>query len=276
MNVLYAIPTHKCNLSCPHCTIKDHEEKYDHIAFMSQLNNFDGHIILFGGEPTADRERLRAIIHSRKHTPYVSEIGSISTNLIILDDELIELYKEIGYVATSWNLTRFTDLQYGIWKANLCRLASAGIKPGVLITLTDDLLDYPMEEFLKIVDEWHSDYVSWIQFEHLISEDNTPEYYEKADNWLCELYKAWRSKIYVRTFDISLRWYYDCSHTYTLEPDGVMHNICPNAFYCRKTIPEECMLCEKATECKPCWLHAYCSYPKKLRTLIEKSIEREV
>lgn len=267
--ILYAIPTHHCNLNCPHCTIRDAEEKYDHIAFMSQLNNFDGIIILFGGEPTAERDRLNAIIHSREHNPHISEIGSISTNLIKLDEDLIKLYKKIGYVATSWNLARFTDTQYGVWKANLCRLASAGIKPGILITLTEDLLNHPMEDFLKIIDEWHPDYVSWIRFEHWISDTNTKEYYEKADSWLCDLYHKWRSPIKVQTFDKDLKWYYDCRDVYTLEPDGTLRNICPNGLYAKTCVPKECLTCEKSGECMPCRLQPYCSYPKKLRALLE-------
>lgn len=275
--MLYAIMTHKCNLSCPHCTIKDANEKFDHIAFMSELNNFEGKIILFGGEPTANRERMRAIFHSQEHTPHRSPIGSIATNLIILDDELINLYNKIGYVSTSWNHTRFTPDQYHTWLDNITRLGKSGVKPGIIITVTDDLMDSPIEEFLKIVDEWPSEYISWIKFEHLISNDNIPEYFDRADEWLCKLYTMWRSSITVETFDSSLMWYHDCSEVYTLEPDGTIHNVCPNGLYVKGGVPSECLTCDKASECRPCRLQHYCSYPKKLHALIcSKNNESEV
>jgi len=46
--VLYAIPTMKCNLNCDHCFIVDTPEEFNRDKFISQLNNFNGEIILFG------------------------------------------------------------------------------------------------------------------------------------------------------------------------------------------------------------------------------------
>lgn len=272
MKILYAIPTHHCNLSCPHCTIKDAEEHYDHEKFMQALNSFQGAITLFGGEPTSNRKRMMDVIQSNMSCPGAHSIGSIATNLIILDDELIELYKKIKYISSSWNYTRFTDEEYKIWLRNLKICADNGIKLGIIITLTDDLLKADIEEFLKTVDEWPSDAITWIRFEHWISESNTPDYYEEADQWLCDVYKRWRSPIYVKTFDKSIKWYYECSETYTLEPDGTLHNTCPNGLYVKRHMVDDCYTCSKASECKPCRLQCYCSYPNRLRELIESEV----
>lgn len=267
---LYAISSHHCNLSCSHCRIKDAPEEYNRDAFLEKLNSFEGNIILFGGEPTVHRDRMFDIIqNNREHGK--SPICSVATNLMILDDELIQLYEEIGYISTSWNRNRFTDSQYQKWLNNCNTLQDTKINCGIIITVTQDLIDYPIDQFLKTVDEWNEKVIRFIKFEHYIG-NVQDDYFQNADEWLCNVYRRWKSKIPVDTFTAEMPWYHDCRETYTLEPNGTMSNCCPNGLYVKHSILNECLLCEKASVCKPCRLLTACSYPKKLRELIESEV----
>ena len=107
---LYAIPTWNCNLNCPHCFIKDKSEIFNRDKFIEELNKFDGRISLFGGEVTSNLDRMFDIINSNKENG-VSKISGITTNLIILNNDLINLYKEFGSIGTSWNPNRFNDIK---------------------------------------------------------------------------------------------------------------------------------------------------------------------
>ena len=58
MKELYAVLTNQCNLSCPHCDIKSSElDDYNKELFLNAIKEFDGNIILFGGEPTLYKNR---------------------------------------------------------------------------------------------------------------------------------------------------------------------------------------------------------------------------
>lgn len=262
--VLYALPTTHCNLSCEHCDIKDRKEVYDRDAFIKQLTSFNSRIILFGGEPTLYRDRLFDIIeHDRAAN---KNIGSISTNLMILNDELISLYREIGHIATSWNPTRFRHNEYITWTENCNWLHAEGLTTSIMITLTDDLISMRPEEFLEIVRSWNPGVIKQIKLEHYVG-DTTPDYYHRVDRWLCELYGLWKeSDPYCTIFDKVKHWVFDCSGVYTLTPDGVLHQGCPHLM--TATTPDECYSCDKCTNCRPCQLHNYCSCPTELQKLV--------
>lgn len=267
MKLLYAIPTHQCNLRCPHCTIYGHDEKYDHDKFMSALNAFDGDVILFGGEPTLYRDRLFNIVNDNPS----GSIGGISTNLLTLDPELISLFQtKIGHVATSWNKTRFNLLQYKLWLANVHELANAGLKPLVLITLTHDLINEPASSFIKTMSGWNPDDIAEIQFEHYISPKNTAEYYRNVDSWLCDFCINRDPRFNIEIINNAPKWHHNCDEVYTLEPDGTLINKCPNALYTSIAVPNKCITCDKSNECRPCMLHHHCSRPNWLFELIEE------
>lgn len=269
MKTLYAIMTHNCNLSCPHCVIKDQPDGYDHEKFMKQLNSFDGVIILFGGEPTVHKDRMLQILtENRDHGN--SKIGSIATNMIKLEDWMKPWYQEIQYLSTSWNQTRFTQLEYIRWMNNLVTVGEWGLKPGIIITLTDDLIDKPPEDLVGEMMIWPSESIGFVRFEHYIGPEADEEYLKRADDWLCKLYEL-RHHINLRieTFDKNITWYHDCADVWTLEPNGRLTNTCPNGLYNRKNIIDKCMTCEHAIECMPCRLQRFCSYPHQLRKLLE-------
>lgn len=265
---LYAIVSHHCNLSCPHCHLKDSPEEYNRDLFIHELNNFDGNIILFGGEPTFHRDRMFDII-AENNKNGKRKIASIATNLMILDEEILDFYRDIHFISTSWNRTRFTGNQYNIWLDNCKRIGNEpNIHCAVIITMTEDLIDWNIDDFLKVVDHWDSDAIKYIKFEHCIG-DNRDGYFEQVDDWLCRLYKKWRSKIRVDTFDLTMDWYHDCSETYTLQPNGIIVNSCPNGLYVKPKVVHECLTCELANKCRPCRLQPECSYPTRLRKIIE-------
>lgn len=263
MKKVYALLTRQCNLSCPHCDIRSIEDNFNRDKFMEQLKQFDGRIVLFGGEPTLHQDRLMDIYYSNEDIR--KKIDTISTNLINMNDEIIKLIKDIGSIGTSWNPHRFTDEQYKIWLRHLDVLADNDIVTIVLVTLTDDLFQIEPSDFIKMVKTWNSKSIDYIRFESLVADNLTPEHYEKADNWLCELYKQWDCDIKIETFSL-YSWYYDCNGVYTLLPDGTLLNQCPN--YRPASTPIECYSCDRANKCRPCMLQDYCNYPKKFAKLV--------
>ena len=63
-------------------------------------------------------------------------------------------------------------------------------------------------------------------------------------------------------------WYFDCSEVYTLHPNGELVKGCPN--HKTESVPMECYSCERAEFCRPCALHNYCTFPKKLAEAIKR------
>ena len=268
---LYAIPTFKCNMCCPHCFINDGEEIFNEEKFMQELNQFNGEIVLFGGEPTYDLARMMKIIAmNKKHG--ISRVGGVTTNLIVLTPELIEFYRSIGGIATSWNKSRFSNSQYKIWKENCKRIHDAGVGIVLLVTLTEDLIHITPNEFIQIASEWADAGIQMIRFEYYIG-DHQPDYYTRVDEWLYQLACKWNLGISVEMFQKDYQMYFDCNSTYTLTPDGILHHCCPNGLYARSQLVSKCLICPNNEKCFPCKLQEGCSYPKKLRKYIEMESE---
>ena len=259
--ILYAMPTSLCNLSCPHCEIRTQHESYNEDRFLYEFHQWEGDVIIFGGEPTLFRDRLSNIISDPK-------IISITTNLLNLDDELIQYYNRI-HVSTSWNKSRFTNCEFNLWLSNLEKLKQHSIDVQLLITMTPDLIyDTPLDEFMEllhILEEKTS--ISVIHFEQLIDDNMTREFYMDVDEWLCTLYDQWVNKINISctTFDtIHLGLQNNCTGIfYTLTPDGSIRHGCAHIGEKIK-VCEDCIGCEYAHICTPCRFHKYCSFTKKL------------
>lgn len=265
MNILYAKLTNECNLSCPHCNILN-DVDYDEEKFFEQVNRFEGEIIAFGGEPTIYRDRLLRLFASKK-------VMSITTNLLILDDELIEYYKDIG-LATSWNENRFLEDQYDRWLMNLKILYEHDISCSVLITMTDQLIHSSPLEFIQMIKLWNDEYYSIenILLEQLIDPTKSQEFYDDVDDWLCEIHRLWNLydiHIENRIMKDLLHWNKDCNNIYTLEPNGTLRHHCPHPD--PRIIREECLTCSYADICRPCILQQHCTFPKKLYTMIKKN-----
>lgn len=270
MKKLYAILTNQCNLSCDHCFIRNAPEVYQKEQFLSQIKNFDGwNIVLFGGEPTLYEDRLFDVIEvvKEKKSP---TLLSITTNLMKLNDRILDFYRNLGGVGTSWNISRFSETQYKQWLINLDRFEEYHLQADVLITLTKDLIETPIDEFISIINKWNPKVIRTIKFEQYIGDDAKVDLYKKSDNWLCELYKKKdQLLIDVAIFHKEYRWYFDCTQTYSLTPGGNLHHGCPNGLYINRSIPTECFTCSNSNICRPCILQQYCTRPNKLRSMIE-------
>lgn len=261
---VYALLTRRCNLTCPYCDVKDIEDNFDHDKFINELRYLEGTIVLFGGEPTLYRDRLKEIVYD----PMIkNKVRSISTNLMVIDDELIQILKDVGGVSTSWNPSRFRNNEYEIWKTNL-DIVNGRITLRVLITLTFDLLNMSPSEAISIMGTWNRNTISDITFENLIDEKVDEDYFDRVGSWLCEIFELRKSmdeffpKIRCNMGDCSPKMF-DCSNIYTLNPDGTWQQGCPHTdklFY----VPDKCYSCELAALCRPCRLQKFCSFPKKL------------
>lgn len=258
---LYALLTRHCNLSCPHCNVKYPVEEFNEDKFIDQLRLYNnGTIIFFGGEPTLYQDRLLRVANDEI---IKTKKRSITTNLINLNDDLINLYHDIGSVATSWNPNRFDSEQYRIWLKHLDWLHNENIDPLVMVTLTKDLISMDAYDFLCIMHEWN---IKSIRFETYVGNDTDPKFWEDVDNWLCDVYRKWDSPIKNKIIDNVKRWYYECKDVYTLHPEGNITTGCPHRASIQ--IPDECYTCERVSICKPCRLQKYCSYPRKFAKLL--------
>ena len=269
--VVYALVTTNCNLSCPYCDAKNSIDNYDREKFINALDDFDGNIILFGGEPTLYPDRLIDIFLSR---PSINnKITSISTNLISFDDRVLTIFNIIGSISTSWNPSRFLDNEYKIWLNNLHILSNKipDVRVRILITMTDELLDIDSLSFNRIVSEWDKSIIKDIRFEYYVGDETNPNYFDRCDNWLCDIYKGWNSCIDIDNTKHGREIYYDCRNVFTLYPNGFIRNGCHHGN--NIIIPNECYTCDKINICKPCQLQKYCSYPKKFMELIQGGIK---
>lgn len=265
--ILYALITTHCNLSCPYCDVKNKEEFFNKELFIKKLTEFDGRIILFGGEPTLYPNRLIDVFLDN---PILNKkITSISTNLISINDKLLTIYQLIGYLSTSWNTDRFTSDQYKTWleNINIVKEKIPDVKINILVTMTDNLLKLSPNDFNDIISQWNKDAIDNIKFEHYIGDENTPKYFEKCDNWLCDIYKNWNKDFKMSNVNDILNWYHDCTNVFTIYPNGNIKNGCPHAVGI--SIPVECYSCERSSFCRPCQLQKYCSFPKKFYDLIK-------
>lgn len=262
MSTIYALLTRRCNLTCPYCDVKDVNDNYDHEKFINVLRSFNGGITLFGGEPTLYRDRLKSVLYDPGILP---KVMTITTNLMIMDDEMIQIFKDCKTIGTSWNPSRFNEKEYETWKKHLSML-SGHLRARVLVTMTFDLLRMDPSDVVDIIATWDNTAIRDVVFENLIDDRCDDKYFEKVDNWLCELYDAACEKKLVVKFTTNmgdqLIRCFDCSQIYHLEPDGTVKPGCPHTGK-HVYVPDACYSCDLAGECRPCRLQRYCSFPKK-------------
>lgn len=249
MNILYAMITRHCNLHCRHCNIHSEEnDNYNEEKFVNTIKDFNGKVILFGGEPS---------LHENRVAKVAQYADSISTNLLDISDNFISLCDTLN-VATSWNPFRFTWEQEKKWRSNIKRLNA---KPTLLITLTPDLI--MDESYFRYFRKYFDGLFYDIIFEQLISSDTNEEYFTEVDSWLIKLKRYW--DIYMKTYSSTLErkdWIFDCSRVKTLYPDGTTKNGCPQ--YKGMNVVNKCYSCDYADICRPCINQKLCTCPKQL------------
>lgn len=259
IDFLYVIPTYLCNLKCPHCTIRTKKDEYDDQRFINALiKHHDVPMVIFGGEPTLYPERINKICK-------YGNAQSISTNLINVDDQLIETIKKNRLnIATSWNPKRFNGSQYNVWINNIKLLAKHNLRTKVLITLTEDLIHENIHHLIMMFKQWSCiGSISDIQFEPLVDCTKTQSFYDQVDQWLVDIDNAWDNDIVPNYIVKQLaNWKFNCSRVYTLQPNGTITFGCP-----QNTTPQiniDCLSCEYVSVCQPCRLQSNCTFPKRL------------
>ena len=262
MKTLFAIPNFEGNLNCGYCELKNRRIQYNEAKFLETLKEFQGSVVLFGGEPLLFNKRLQKILETGK-------IDSISTNLLLLDRDIAEKLRGIA-VATTWTPGRFNNEELDIWLQKLKILSELNIDTKLLVTLSEDTIamkPIAVYEFLKTLEKFS---LNSILFEQLLDNSKGQEYYDNVDLWLCEMHELFYSLRLTNEIEeqISGGWNFDCSDTYTLYPDGKIRRYCPQ--FSSFTLNEMCYKCDRNIECRPCMLQNKCVFPKKLGNLIIK------
>ena len=260
MKTLYAIPNFECNLSCEYCDLKNKRVIYNEEKFLDALNSFQGSVVLFGGEPLLFKDRLYRILETDK-------INSISTNLLLLDRKIAERLNGIN-IATTWTPARFKNKDLKVWHEKLGILTEKEIEIMLLVTLSGDTIGTEPSkvfDFLKSLEKYS---ICSVLFEQLLDYTKEQEYYDKADSWLCEMHEYFNDIRFTNEIENQIKngWYFDCSNTFTLYPDGRIRKYCPQ--FLTYTINRTCYKCPNNITCRPCMLQKQCVYPKKLGDLL--------
>lgn len=260
MNTLYAIPNFECNLACGYCDLKNKRVIYNEEKFLEALKSFQGNVVLFGGEPLLFKDRLYKILETGK-------INSISTNLLLLDSEIAERLNGIN-IATTWTPKRFNNDTLKTWHEKLEILNEKKIETMLLVTLSEDTIGTePLKvfEFLKYLEKYS---IGSVLFEQLLDYTKNQDYYDKADLWLCEMHEYFKDLRFVNEIENQIKngWYFDCSNTFTLYPDGRIRKYCPQ--FSSYSLNTDCLKCKRNTTCRPCMLQNKCVYPQKLGNLV--------
>ena len=139
-----------------------------------------------------------------------------------------------------------------------------------LIVISITSCNLPKQDYIG-VNEYCCEEVCCEGYEHF--EDyyvgnNTEDYYQRADQFFCDVYKLNDTKLYISNIDIVRNGYcVDCSNIYTLSPNGAITHRCPLGY--KADLPIECSSCERSEYCKPCHLHKHCPFPHNFEKLIK-------
>jgi sulfatase maturation enzyme AslB (radical SAM superfamily) len=226
-------------------------DNFNEEKFFENYRKLSGEIILFGGEPLLNFERVRQLLSSNRN------VVTISSNMLLWNDaykELLSNYPNIE-IASSWNPFRFTEEQYKLWLKNIKDSARV---TNINITLTKDLFEYDWTAFIRVLQDLDSiDCIKYISFEPLV-----PDYDSYAgDVFLCKCYDIFKSlRIQIDLRKIFGKKY--CKGIQTLLPSGSIINDCPQWYVQNHTLLKECFDCSLIRICKPCKKICACSFPK--------------
>ena len=257
--IVYIKTTQSCNLSCKHCYVGQHRSKsevFDQIQTVKWLKAYcqefgidqsQLYIRFHGGQPfLCGLDKIKHVCESFK-----SSVKSCTTNLILLNDQIIQLVKEhffdpeIGswYIKTSWDKDiRFSQQELKLWELNIKRLLSEKIQFTVIVCLTKLLVDgmAPKDLWAYFKDLG----VKSIDFQRLTlsttSDKSLIPDYDHQDDWLYGLFQIWskeQKSIQVGMLDqlsfATKRVFLNCRHrtcmkdVLTINADGSV-GACPN------------------------------------------------
>lgn len=257
MKTLYALLTENCNLSCRYCDIKQHygEEEWREDNFFSSLKPFkNGHVVLFGGEPTMYKSRLYRALDECKDV-------SISTNLIFCDKEILDKISMIP-VATTFRILEKPLMDK--WVDNLKYLISRGTDVSILVTMDWFMLGYLSGtiDFEKVIDKCIIENKIPIRFEPLVGIEADDKYFEVYDKILLKILQNHfdEPERYINLQELD-NYKKDCSQVYTLYPNGKIYHGCPHRVDISPCT--DCLSCDRSSICQPCRLQKFCSFPRE-------------
>lgn len=265
IKTLYAIPNYECNLNCWYCKLKDKKIQYNEERFLKAINEFNGEIILFGGEPTLYPDRFESVINTGK-------ITSITSNMMNLNGQNAYNSKHCR-IATTFRPSKQ-------WFKNLKEVSSIndfGIR--ILVTLTNDLIRQVPSKLIEslLFLKQNECNIDSILFEQLLDENKTDSFYKAVDEWLYSIHFIYNLEdLGIRSIivdQILNGWYFNCKNVYTLDPDGTIKQGCPQKE--RYKTLDKCYMCEKANRCRPCVLQTKCVYPHKFGNEILKRYDKK-
>lgn len=255
--IIYIVPSWHCTLHCPHCYVHTYPDNYNEIKFINTLKKLkedysEANFVLHGGEPTLYKDRYNKIMDT-------GIITSICSNLITNKAMIDDINTRNITTSTSWNPNRFIkDSLFSMWLDNIEKLNN---KPLILITLDQDLLEYDIKDFIKLIHSLEEVGIIEILFEVLVDNKLDDSFQNKVDEWLCNIYDVWRIerfKIKNVIEDQILDWDFRCN-SLTLLPEGDIRKGCILGDECHKIL-KKCLTCKLASVCRPCVLHSRCSF----------------
>lgn len=212
-----------CNLNCSHCFtsgkngVKDHfnpKETGDWVeSFMSKYDDSTQYsLVIQGGEPFLVPVPVIREFTDRfkdRENVYITATSNLTFKL---KGEHIEFIKDTldSSIGTSWDpwIRWDNEKQVELWKHNLKLLKAEGVWIGVLVAVTDQLVNHSVDWFLDRMDELGIDSVS---LERLTTDGNAernpiifPDN-EAQDNWYLDLYLRYKERkpsYAIRTLDI--------------------------------------------------------------------------
>ena len=271
INTVYCLLTKRCNLSCKHCDVYKYEDNWNQKKFVDTLRNIDGKFILFGGECSLYPERIKLLLED---DIIKNRIKSVSTNLLILNDEILTFWRTIGNIGTSWNPNRFNDIQYQLWLNNLKVLSkySNDINITLLIVLEDSLFTYDFDKFINMLKELDNmNIFKSVKFEPYVGSTSDRNYFIRSDNFLSKLYDHWNFNMILDNIERAQINFFNCSKTYHVDPDGTLHIGCAHEETI--TYSNDCLTCENNSICRPCQLQKFCTVPYNFTKKVYNDIE---
>ena len=214
---LYIVVGESCQLSCPFCFNRFDEnfennqsELQDISKLVDMIYEFGpSSVTLIGGEPLLPRyiDKVTTLVQEYYHDKRYKPISwCISSNLFYkkLSPEQIYLLYFLQALSTdhiaigsSYSIDRFSHnpkSYFNIWKKNMLKLDSLGIRVGVTLTLTDEQIHFSPITSLNILKDVK---VKSINVEREIKPMPTNdkeikkeiEYYELSDSYMKQLFE---------------------------------------------------------------------------------------
>ena len=210
-NILYLIVTNKCPLGCRYCFIEENPKSTICQSYMTketaklaldrfyeefQESSIPPTIILYGGEPTMNKELLKFICeYSREKDS--STLLSMITNGVLIDDDLIEMinHYQIG-VGVSIDGPKAINDKNRVFKSSDKSVYDAVMKaiskmtekhcPICLsITVTQDVLNH-RDEVIQWIKSTGVKNIYWNLFHFTKRTDNWKEFYEEMTDFIIE------------------------------------------------------------------------------------------